>query len=89
VFEGIEESDDCLPNWTLFAKQTLECYKMEETKPEDDEPREVHIPEAKGERVVEGLDISLDYSKPIKIVKVNIGTEEVPKFSFIGNYLDE
>jgi len=35
------------------------------------------------------LDINLDYSKPLKIVKVNIGTEEVPKFSFIVDYWDE
>jgi len=40
----------------------VECYKVEETKPEEDEPREVQIPEAEGERVVEGLEISFDYS---------------------------
>jgi len=38
---------------------------------------------------VEGLEISLDYSKPLKTVKVNIGTSEVPKFDFIRDYWDE
>jgi len=52
----------------------LECYKIEEAKLEDDEPREVHIPEVEGERVVEGLEISLDYSKPHKTGKVDIST---------------
>jgi len=35
------------------------------------------------------MEISLDYSKPLKIVKVNIGTEEVLKFAFIGDYWDK
>ena len=38
---------------------------------------------------MEGLEISLDYSKPLKTSKINIGTSEVPKFSFIGDYWDE
>jgi len=53
------------------------------------EPREVHVPETKGERVVVGLEISHSYSKPMKTVKVNIGTTEVPKFASIGDYWDE
>jgi len=35
-----------------------------------------------------GLEINMDYSKPLT-VKVNIGTAEVPKFYFIGDYWDE
>ena len=38
---------------------------------------------------MEGLEICLDYSKPLKTVKVNIGTTKVPKFAFIGDYWDE
>lgn len=67
----------------------MECYKIEGAKSEDQEPCEVHIRETKGERVVEGLEISRNYSEPLKTVKVNIGTSEVPKFSFIGDYWDE
>jgi len=89
VFGDIEESEDFLPDWALFSKHAMECYKIEETKSEEDEPREVHILEAEGERVVEGLEVSLDYSKPLKMVQVNIGTTKVPKFAFIGDYWDE
>jgi len=46
VFEDVEESKDCLPDWALFAKEAMQCYKIEEAKLDDDEPREVHIPEA-------------------------------------------
>lgn len=88
-FEGIEESEDSLPCWEVFAKQALECYKVDEERQEDDEPREVHVLEIKGERDIEGVDIDPDYTKPLKNRKVNIGTEEVPKFSFIGEYWDE
>jgi len=42
-----------------------------------------------GERAVEGLDISQNYSEHLKTVKVNIGTSEIPKFAFIGDYWDE
>ena len=64
VLEGVEESKDLLPDWVMFAKQVVECYKLEESRLEEDEPREVHILEAVGERVVEGLYIISDYSKP-------------------------
>lgn len=88
-FQGFEESEGSLPNWTQFTEQAVECYKIEGTKSEDEEPQEVHILEIEGERVVEGLEISLDYSKPLKTVKVNVGTYEVPKFSVIGDYWNE
>jgi len=32
VFEGIEQSKEFLPDWALFSKQAMECYKIEETK---------------------------------------------------------
>jgi len=43
IFEGIEESKGSLPYWTQFAAQSIECYKLEESKSEDMEPRDVHI----------------------------------------------
>ena len=67
----------------------MECYKIKEAKSEYQEPREVHIPDTKGERVVEGLEICRNYTQPLKTRKVNIGTSEVPKFAFIGDYWDE
>ena len=38
---------------------------------------------------MEGLEISHNYSEPLKTCKVNVGTYEVPKFAFIGDYWDE
>lgn len=35
------------------------------------------------------MEISRSYSEPLKTVKVNIGTTEVPKFASIGDYWDE
>jgi len=35
------------------------------------------------------LEISLDYTKPLKTKRVNIGIDEVHKFAFIGDYWDE
>jgi len=58
----------------LFAKHTLDCYKIKEAKQEDDEPRKVHIPKIEGERVIEGPKINPDYTKPLKTRKVNICT---------------
>jgi len=67
----------------------MECYKLEEVKSEDMEPHEVHIQETKGERAPTGLEISCSYYEPLKTIKVNIGTTEVPKFACIGDYWDE
>jgi len=62
---------------------------LAEVKSEDMEPRDVNITKSEGERAVDGLEISRNFSKPLKTVKVNIGTEEVPKFASIGDYWDE
>lgn len=75
-----------MPGWVIFAKQALECYKIEEAKQEDDELREFQIPEIEGERVIERPEINPDYTKPLKTRKANISTKEVPKFTFIVDY---
>lgn len=43
IFEGIEESEGNLPEWTQFIEKAMECYKLEEAKLEDMELCEVHI----------------------------------------------
>jgi len=58
----------------VSAKQALECHKIDEERKEGDEPRQVHVPETEGERAVEGPKINLDYAKPLRTRKVNIGT---------------
>jgi len=62
---------------------------LAEVKSEDMEPRDVNITKSEGERAVDGLEISRNFSQPMKTIKVNIGTEEVPKFASIGDYWDE
>jgi hypothetical protein len=56
---------------------------------DDDDPRKVNIAEIEGQRDVEGMGVDLPFiGQPIKIKKVNIGTEQTPKFSNIGYYCD-
>jgi hypothetical protein len=49
----------------------------------------VNIAETEGQRDVEGPGVGLPFiGHPIKIKKVNIGTEKTPKFANIGYYWD-
>ena len=59
-------------------------------EPKDDDPLEINIPESEGIRRVEGAAITSDqFLKPLKIKKVNIVSNENPKFSNIGYYWDD
>ena len=56
----------------------------------DDDLTNINILELEGTREVEGSGISSDqFFKPLKIKKVNIGSLENPKFSYIGYYWDD
>ena len=56
-------------------------------EPDDDNPRDINIPESEGNHVVEGSGISSDkFMNPLKIKKVNISSPENPKFSNIRDY---
>lgn len=53
---------------------------------EDEEPRNINIPEIEGHHEVEGLRIeNPDITTPLKVRQVNIGTEAEPKFAKIGD----
>lgn len=57
---------------------------------EDKDLRNINIPEAKGEREVEGPQIeNPDIIAPLNTIQVNIGTEAEPKFTKIGDYWDD
>jgi hypothetical protein len=59
----------------------LSCYHVQEEALDEDDLRDIHIEEAKGEREVEGSPIELEVIfAPIKVNKVNIGTLENPKW---------
>jgi hypothetical protein len=50
----------------------------------------VNIEETKGKRDVEGPGVKLLFiGQPIKIKKVNIGTEKAPKLANVGDYWDD
>ena len=89
--------DDCtLPvyaqhDWDIQLEHALECYNfVEEPGDEDENPRSIKILESEGTCEVEGPKIEIPaVTKPIKIKKINIGTETEPKFSSIGDYWDD
>jgi hypothetical protein len=63
---------------------------VKEEAPDEDDPRDLQIEEAEGEREVEVPPIELEViAAPIKVKKVNIGTTEHPKMANIGDYWDE
>jgi hypothetical protein len=73
---------DCAPS-TVTG-----CYNI--ISDEDDDPRNVKILETKGQQDIEGPGIELPFvGKPIKIKKVNIGTEKTPKLENAGDYWDD
>ena len=73
--------------WTVALEQALECYNLAEEGEEDENPCNINIPKSEGTRDVQGLELKVpDVVKPVKIKKVNIGTEEEPKFASIGDY---
>jgi hypothetical protein len=63
------------------------CYNINVAK--DDNTRNVNITETKGQRDIEGQRFELPFiGQPIKIKKVNIGIEQTPKLTNVGDYWD-
>ena len=57
---------------------------------EDEDPRNIIIPEMKGNYEIEGLRIeNPDITASLKARQVNIGIEAEPKFSKIRDYWDD
>jgi hypothetical protein len=72
------------------VKELLSCYHVQEEAPYEDDPRNIQITEIEGEREVEGLSLASEvFTAPIKVKKVNIGTNDNPKMVSIGDYWDE
>ena len=64
----------------------MEFYNVSRKPEDDDELRNINIPEIEGSRDVAAPDVSNDpMSQPLKIRKVNIGTEENQKFASFGD----
>ena len=80
----LEQEED---EWTMPLQKLQTCYNI--NVDEDDEPRKVNITETEGQRDVEGPGVEMPFiGQPIKIKKVNIGTEETPKLANIRDYWD-
>jgi hypothetical protein len=72
------------------VKELLSCYHVQEEALDEDDPRDIQIEEAEGEREVEGPPLESEVIVvPIKVKKFNIGTVENPKMASIGDYWDE
>ena len=78
----IEQEED---EWTEPLQKLQGCYNI--NVDEDHDPRNVNITETEGKRDIEGLGVELPFiAHPIKIKKVNIGTEKAPKLANVGDY---
>ena len=67
----------------------MECYNVT-GEPDDDDPLGINIPESEGTCAVEEFGISRDqFLNPLKLKKVNIVSQENPKFANIGDYWDD
>jgi hypothetical protein len=68
----------------------LSCYYVEEEAPDEEDPHDIQIEEVEGKIYVKRPPIESEVIfVPIKIKKVNIGTNKHPKMASIGDYWDE
>jgi hypothetical protein len=68
-------------------KELLSCYHVQEEAPDEDKPHNIQIKKIEGEREVEGPSLESEvFIVPIKVKKVNIGTNNNPKMTSIGDY---
>ena len=68
----------------------MECYNVSHEPEDDDELWNINIIVTEGSRDVTALDILTNaMNQPLKIIQVNIETEENPKFASIGDYKDK
>jgi hypothetical protein len=81
----LEQEED---EWNVPLQWLQGCYNI--NVDEDDDPRNVNISKTKGKRDIEGIGIELTFvGQLIKIMKVNIGTEQAPKLGNVGDYWDD
>jgi len=80
--------------WGEQMEHALVCYNLAtdggDDESDEEDLRHLDIAETEGEREVQGPDLKIpDVTKPLKIKKVNIGSEERPKFANVGYYWDD
>jgi len=71
----------------MIIYELLEFYNVAKEEHDEEDPINVHVPETKGERAVEGPNLEFaTYTQLIKTRKVNIVMIENPKFVEIEDY---
>jgi hypothetical protein len=74
--------------WIVPLQQLQDFYNI--NVDEDDDRRYVNIAKTEGHRDIEGSGIEIPFvGQPIKIKKVNVGTEQTPKLANVGDYWDD
>ena len=77
------------PDWAIQIENAVECDNFAADEEEED-TRNMNIPEFEGSRDVQGLELELpEITKKVKIKKINIGIEVDLKFASIGDYGDD
>jgi hypothetical protein len=87
-----EEKIGIVPTCNVHKESTknnelLEFYKINKNDKEEEDPRNVHVSKIEGEHDIVGLELeSNTYINTLRVKKLNISTEEKPKFENIGDY---
>jgi hypothetical protein len=67
---------------SMTIHELQECYNVAKEDHDEEDPRNIQIPETKGNYTVEGPKLDyVVYAKPLRTRRVNIGTKENPKFT--------
>jgi hypothetical protein len=75
---------------SVTIHELLECYNVTEEDQEEDDPRNVQVPETEGECDIVCLALESNrYVNPLRVCKVNIDTKEKLKFANIGDYWND
>ena len=78
------------PHAQFHMQSLMTCYNISGELEDDGDMRNVNIQESEGSRNVAAPEIPTDpMSQPLKIQKVNIGTEENLKFASVGDNWDD
>ena len=76
------------PDWPTQEAHAVECYNF--TIDEDDDPRNIAIPESEGCCDIHGPAVEApEVTQPLKTRTVNIGSKTQPKLATIDDYWDE
>jgi len=61
---------------SIIVHELLECYNVAKEEQDEEDPRNIKVPEIEGEHVVEGPELeSVVYAQPLNTLKLNVGTK--------------